>query len=117
LLETIDQPFDEMPFVVSVLVVGMGARRSLRDGVTARAPAAWTAAINGSESYPLSAITDYGSRNRYGNSPDGVVLKQSWVGEVRNVSVLVAIGVVADGHRQILGAAEGQKAGAGSCGT
>jgi putative transposase len=28
---------------------------------------------------------------------------------VRNVSVLVAIGVVADGHRQILGVAEGQK--------
>jgi putative transposase len=40
---------------------------------------------------------------------DGVVLKRSWAGEVRNVSVLVAIGVVADGHRQILGVAEGQK--------
>jgi transposase-like protein len=40
---------------------------------------------------------------------DGVVLKRSWAGEVRNVSVLVAIGVGADGHRQILGVAEGQK--------
>jgi putative transposase len=40
---------------------------------------------------------------------DGVVLKRSWAGEVRNVSVLVAIGVEADGHRQILGVAEGQK--------
>lgn len=40
---------------------------------------------------------------------DGVVLKRSWSGEVRNVSVLVAIGVGADGHRQILGVAEGQK--------
>src|SRR5439155_17806038 len=30
-------------------------------------------------------------------------------GEVRNVSVLVAIGVGADGYRQILGVAEGQK--------
>jgi transposase-like protein len=38
-----------------------------------------------------------------------VVLKRSWAGEVRNVSVLVAIGVGADGHRQILGVAEGQK--------
>jgi putative transposase len=37
------------------------------------------------------------------------VLKRSWAGEVRNVSVLVAIGVGADGHRQILGVAEGQK--------
>jgi putative transposase len=40
---------------------------------------------------------------------DGVVLKRSWAGEVRNVSVLVAIGVGNDGHRQILGVAEGQK--------
>ena len=40
---------------------------------------------------------------------DGVVLKRSWAGEVRNVSVLVAIGVGADGHRHILGVAEGEK--------
>ncbi len=40
---------------------------------------------------------------------DGVVLKRSWAGEVRNVSVLVAIGVGTDGHRQMLGVAEGQK--------
>ena len=40
---------------------------------------------------------------------DGVVLKRSWAGEVRNVSVLVAIGVGTDGHRQILGVAEGEK--------
>jgi transposase-like protein len=40
---------------------------------------------------------------------DGVVLKRNWAGEVRNVSVLVAIGVGSDGHRQILGVAEGQK--------
>src|SRR5438046_3158915 len=40
---------------------------------------------------------------------DGVVLKRSWAGEVKNVSVLVAIGVGTDGYRQILGVAEGQK--------
>jgi transposase-like protein len=40
---------------------------------------------------------------------DGVVLKRSWGGEVRNVSVLVAIGVSAEGDRHILGVAEGQK--------
>ena len=40
---------------------------------------------------------------------DGVVLKRSWGGEVRNVSVLVAIGIGADGFRQILGVAEGEK--------
>lgn len=40
---------------------------------------------------------------------DGVVLKRSWAGEMRNVSVLVAVGVGADGYRRILGVAEGHK--------
>jgi len=40
---------------------------------------------------------------------DGVVLKRSWASEVRNISVLVAIGVGTDGFRQILGVAEGEK--------
>ena len=40
---------------------------------------------------------------------DGVYLKRSWGGEVRNVSILVAIGVDQDGYREILGAAEGMK--------
>ncbi len=40
---------------------------------------------------------------------DGIVLKRSWAGEVRNVSVLVAIGVSTNGHREILGVAEGAK--------
>lgn len=40
---------------------------------------------------------------------DGVVLKRSWAGEVRNVSILVAIGVSADGYRRVLGVAEGAK--------
>lgn len=40
---------------------------------------------------------------------DGIVLKRTWAGEVRNVSVLVAIGVDADGYRKVLGVAEGAK--------
>ncbi len=40
---------------------------------------------------------------------DGIVLKRSWAGEVRNVSLLVAIGVNADGYREILGISEGAK--------
>jgi transposase-like protein len=39
----------------------------------------------------------------------GVILKRSWAGEVRNISVLVAIGIGTDGFRQILGVAEGEK--------
>lgn len=40
---------------------------------------------------------------------DGIVLKRSWAGEVKNVSVLVAIGVDQDGYRRILGVQEGHK--------
>jgi transposase-like protein len=45
---------------------------------------------------------------------DGVSLKRSWGGEMRNVSVLVAIGVDAEGYREILGVAEGMKEDKGS---
>lgn len=40
---------------------------------------------------------------------DGICLKRSWAGEVRNVSVLVAVGVGEEGFREILGVAEGPK--------
>lgn len=40
---------------------------------------------------------------------DGIWLKRSWGGEVKNVAVLVAVGVRLDGHREILGVAEGTK--------
>jgi len=40
---------------------------------------------------------------------DGVYLKRSWGGEVRNVAILVAIGVNDEGFREILGVCEGAK--------
>jgi transposase-like protein len=40
---------------------------------------------------------------------DGTYLKRSWGGEVKNIAVLVAIGVNNEGYREILGAAEGAK--------
>ena len=61
----------------------------------------------------------YGHIERWRNRPiegrhpyvylDGIVLKRTWAGEVRNVSVLVAIGVNSEGFRDILGVAEGAK--------
>ena len=54
-------------------------------------------------------------RNRpiEGNHPyvflDGLWLKRSWGGEVRNVSLLVAIGVNDEGFREVLAVAEGAK--------
>lgn len=57
--------------------------------------------------------------NEWRNSPiegehpyiflDGLWLKRSWGGEVRNVSVLVCIGVNLEGFREILGVMEGAK--------
>lgn len=40
---------------------------------------------------------------------DGIWLKRSWGGEVKNVAVLVAVGVDADGYREMLGVCEGAK--------
>jgi transposase-like protein len=40
---------------------------------------------------------------------DGIWLKRSWAGEVKNVAVLVAVGVNSAGHREILGVMEGTK--------
>jgi transposase-like protein len=58
-------------------------------------------------------IEDWRNRPIEGAFPyiylDGIVLKRSWAGEIKNVSVLVAIGVGADGYRRILGVQEGHK--------
>lgn len=40
---------------------------------------------------------------------DGIYLRRNWGGEFENVSILVAIGVNEDGHREVIGAAEGMK--------
>jgi len=38
---------------------------------------------------------------------DGIVMKRTWSGEVRNVSLLVASAINAEGYREILGICEG----------
>ena len=58
-------------------------------------------------------IEDWRNRPIQGHYPyvylDGIVLKRSWAGEIKNVSVLVAVGVDQDGYRRILGVCEGEK--------
>jgi transposase-like protein len=58
-------------------------------------------------------IEEWRTREISGEHPyvylDGIWLKRSWGGEVRNVSVLVAIGVNQDGFREILGVGEGAR--------
>ena len=40
---------------------------------------------------------------------DGIWIKRSWGGEVKNVAVLVAVGVNIEGYREILGVCESAK--------
>ena len=58
-------------------------------------------------------IEEWRSRRLSGKYPyvyvDGISLKRNWGGEFENVSILAAIGVNEDGHREIIGAAEGMK--------
>ncbi len=58
-------------------------------------------------------IDEWRSRKIEGEYPyvylDGICLKRSWGVEVKNVSVLVAIGVNRQGFREVLGVTEGAK--------
>jgi transposase-like protein len=58
-------------------------------------------------------INEWRNRPIEGEHPyvylDGIWLKRSWGGEVRNIAVLVAVGVNKDGFREILAVQEGTK--------
>jgi len=92
-------------------------------GVSVRRVEDITEALWGTRVSP-STVSDlnqkiYGRLEEWRNKPiegkypylflDGLCLKRSWGGEVRTVSILVAIGVNQDGYRDILGVAEGAK--------
>ena len=86
-------------------------------GVSVRRVEDITEALWGTRVSP-STVSDlnkkiYGTIEAWRNRPiegehpyvylDGIVLKRTWAGEVRNVSLLVAIGVNGEGYREILG--------------
>ena len=92
-------------------------------GVSVRRVEDITEALWGTRVSP-STVSDlnkkiYGTIEAWRNRPlegehpyvylDGIILKRSWAGEVRNVSLLVAIGVSGEGYREILGICEGAK--------
>ena len=92
-------------------------------GVSVRRVEDITEALWGTRVSP-STVSDlnkkiYGTIETWRNRPikgehpyvylDGIVLKGSWAGEVRNVSLLVAIGVNGEGYREILDICEGVK--------
>jgi transposase-like protein len=92
-------------------------------GVSVRRVEDITEALWGTRVSP-STVSDlnkkiYGTIEAWRNCPiegghpyvylDGIVLKRSWAGEMRNVSLLVAIGVNESGYREILGFARGRR--------
>src|SRR6266516_859307 len=92
-------------------------------GVSVRRVEDITEALWGTRVSP-STVSDlnkkiYGTTEAWRNRPiegehpyvylDGIVLKRSWAGEVRNVALLVAIGVNESGDREIRGICEGAK--------
>jgi len=94
-------------------------------GVSVRRVEDITEALWGTRVSP-STVSDlnkkiYGTMEAWRNRPiegehpyvylDGIVLKRSWAGEVRNVSLLVAIGVNESGYREILGILRGGEGG------
>jgi putative transposase len=97
-------------------------------GVSMRRVADITEALWGSK-ISAGTVSDlaqkvYGTIEQWRNRPlegtfpyvfvDGLWLKRSWGGEVRNVAILVAIGVNQDGLREVLAVAEGSKEDAAS---
>ena len=98
--------------LIEMYLAGVSVRRV--EDIT---EALWGTRVSPSTVSDLNKI--YGTIEAWRNRPiegehpyvylDGIVLKRSWAGEVRNVSLLVAIGVNESGYREILGICEGAK--------
>mgnify|MGYP003376642429 CR=1 FL=1 len=70
-------------------------------------------AVSGMAQKVYGQIDTWRSRKLHGEHAyvylDGIWLKRSWGGEMKNVAVLIAIGVDAEGYREVLGVTEGTK--------
>lgn len=99
--------------LVEMYLAGVSVRRV--EGIT---QALWGTRVSASTVSDLNQkiykqIEEWRQQPLVGEFPyvflDGLWLKRSWGGEVKNVSVLVAIGVAQTGYRQILAVSEGAK--------
>jgi putative transposase len=99
--------------MVEMYLAGVSVRRV--EDIT---EALWGAKVSSSTISELNqkiyaTIEEWRNRPIEGEHPyvylDGIWLKRSWGGEVKNIAVLVAIGVNSEGHREILGVCEGGK--------
>src|SRR5262245_14603170 len=99
--------------LVEMYLAGVSARRI--EDIT---EALWGTRVSSSTVSELNKKI-YGQINEWRNRPiggehsyvflDGIWLKRCWGGEVRNVAVLVAVGVSTEGFREVLGVMEGAK--------
>jgi transposase-like protein len=99
--------------LVEMYLAGVSVRRV--EDIT---EALWGTRVSGSTVSELNKKI-YGQIHEWRNRPivgkyayvylDGIWLKRSWGGEVKNVAVLVAVGVNEDGFREVLGVMEGMK--------
>ena len=100
--------------LIGIYLTGVSVRRV--DDIT---EALWGTRVSPSTVSDLNkkkiyaTIEQWRNRSIEGEHPyvylDGIVMKRTWAGEVRNVSLLVAIAVNAEGYREILGIVEGAK--------
>jgi transposase-like protein len=99
--------------IVEMYLAGVSVRRV--EDIT---EALWGTRVSGGAVSELNKkvyvhIDEWRTRGLRGSYPyvylDGIYLKRNWGGEFENVSVLIAIGVDADGYREVLGATEGMK--------
>ena len=109
--ETVTKETSVEEALVEMYLAGVSVRRV--EDIT---EALWGSRVSSSTVSELNQkiydrIEDWRNRPIEGEHPyvflDGIYLKRSWGGEVKNVSVLVAIGVNRQGDREILGVAEG----------
>ena len=97
--------------LIEMYLAGVSVRR-----VKDISEALWGSSISSSTVSSLNKKI-YGDIDKWRNRPieggypyiylDGICLKMNWGGEVKNVSLLVAIGVDSEGYRNILGISEG----------
>jgi transposase-like protein len=97
--------------LIEMYLAGVSVRR-----VKDISEALWGSSVSSSTVSSLNKKI-YGHIDEWRNRPieggypyvylDGICLKMNWGGEVKNVSLLVAIGVDSEGYRNILGISEG----------
>ena len=97
--------------MIEMYLAGVSTRRIEDVSEILWGPGVSAATVSNLNEKAFEAVEEWGSRPLERAYPyvyvDGIYLKRSWGGSYENVAVMVAIGVNDDGHREVIGAAEG----------